>query len=268
MTMDLDFGTPKMIVRKEGAIGWMIFNQPEKRNAVSFAMWQAIPKIIADFEADPAVRVIVLAGAGDKAFVSGADISEFEEKRGSEEAVKIYNEAGDTASEVIASTTKPTIAMIRGICVGGGVSLALTTDIRICSSDSIFAVPAARLGLGYRFAGLKKLVDVVGPSFAKEIFFTAGKFTAEDARMMGLVNRVVPAAELETFVRNYANTIAANAPMTMKAAKMAANAAAKDESQRDMDEIDGAVDACFRSADYIEGRRAFMEKRKPVFKGH
>jgi len=171
-------------------------------------------------------------------------------------------------SVVIASTTKPTIAMIRGICVGGGVSLALTTDIRICSSDSIFAVPAARLGLGYRFAGLKKLVDVVGPSFAKEIFFTAGKFTAEDARMMGLVNRVVPAAELETFVRNCANTIAANAPMTMKAAKMAANAAAKDESQRDMDEIDGAVDACFRSADYIEGRRAFMEKRKPVFKGH
>ena len=157
--------------------------------------------------------------------------------------------------------------MIRGVCVGGGLSLALTTDIRICSSDSIFAVPAARLGLGYRFSGLKKLVEVVGPSFAKEIFFTAGKFSAEDARVMGLVNRVVPPAELESYVRNFANTVAANAPMTMKAAKMAATAAAKDESARDMSAIDAAVDACFKSADYIEGRRAFMEKRKPVFQG-
>lgn len=265
--MNLDFGTPKMIVRKEDGIGWMIFNQPEKRNAVSFDMWIAIPKIIADFEADSAVRVIVLAGAGDKAFVSGADISEFEEKRSSAEAVKVYNEAGDKASEVIADAFKPTISMIRGFCVGGGMSLALTTDIRICSSDSIFAVPAARLGLGYRFSGLKKLVEVVGPSFAKEIFFTAGRFSAEDARIMGLVNRVVPPAELESYVRNFARTVAANAPMTMKAAKMAATAAAKDESARDMVAIDAAVDACFKSADYIEGRRAFMEKRKPAFQG-
>jgi enoyl-CoA hydratase len=265
--MDLDFGTPKMIARKEAGIGWMIFNQPEKRNAVSFAMWQAIPKIMAHYEADPEVRVIILAGAGDKAFVSGADISEFEEKRGSEEAVKVYNAAGDTAGEAIASATKPTLSMIRGICVGGGVSVALNTDIRICSSDTIFAVPAAKLGLGYRFSGLKKLVEVVGPSYAKEIFFTAGKFTAEEARQMGLVNRVVPPAELESYVRNYASTIAANAPLTIKAAKMAATAAAKDESQRDIAAINAAVDTCFKSADYIEGRRAFMEKRKPQFQG-
>ena len=265
--MNIDTGTPKMIARKEGGIGWMTFNQPEKRNAVSFAMWQAIPKIMADFEADPAVRVIVLTGAGDKAFVSGADISEFEEKRGSEEAIASYNAASEAASEAIAHATKPTISMIRGVCVGGGMSVALTTDIRICTNDSIFAVPAAKLGLGYRFSGLKKLVEVVGPSFAKEIFYTAGKFSAEDARLMGLVNRVVPAAELESYVRTYASTIAANAPLTIKAAKMAATAAAKDESARDMAKIDGAVDICFKSADYIEGRRAFMEKRKPVFQG-
>jgi enoyl-CoA hydratase/carnithine racemase len=177
--MNIDTGTPKMLARKEGGIGWMTFNQPEKRNAVSFAMWQAIPRIMADFEADPAVRVIVLTGAGDKAFVSGADISEFEEKRGSQEAIAAYNAASEAASEAIAQATKPTISMIRGFCVGGGMSVALTTDLRICTDDSVFAVPAAKLGLGYRFSGLKKLVEVVGPSFAKEIFFTAGKFSAE-----------------------------------------------------------------------------------------
>lgn len=265
--MELDTGTPKMIARKENGIGWMIFNQPEKRNAVSFAMWQAIPKIIADYEADPAIRVIILTGAGEKAFVSGADISEFEEKRGSEEAVKIYNAAGDHASEVISGATKPTIAMIRGLCVGGGVALALNTDIRICGTDSFFAVPAAKLELGYRYSGLKRLVDVVGPSFAKEIFFTAGRFTAEDARSMGLVNRVVPPGEVESFTRKYAQMIVENAPLTIKAAKMAANAAAKDKSQRDIAALDKAVTECFGSADYVEGRRAFMEKRKPKFQG-
>jgi len=263
----VDLGTTKMIARKEGGIGWMIFNQPEKHNAVSYEMWLAVPKIVAAFEADPDIRVMVLAGAGEKAFVSGADISEFETKRSAEENIKVYDAAGEAAQRSLIEATKPTIAMIRGICIGGGLAIALNTDLRICSANSVFAVPAARLGLGYKYAGIKRLVDVVGPAFAKEIFFSASKFTAEDARIMGLVNRVVPEPELASTVRKLAGTISDNAPLTIKAAKMAINAAVRDPEQRRMAEIDAAIRACFASEDYIEGRRAFMEKRKPRFKG-
>jgi enoyl-CoA hydratase len=263
----MDLGTSKMIARKEGGIGWMIFNQPEKHNAVSLEMWAAVPKIIGAFEADPEVRVIVLSGAGERAFVSGADISEFDKKRSSEETVKTYDAAGEAAHAALGGALKPTIAMIRGICYGGGVAITLQTDIRICAADSVFAVPAAKLGLGYRYSGIKRLVDIVGPAFAKEIFFSAGRFTAEDARIMGLVNRVVPAPELESYVRTFATTIGTNAPLTIKAAKMAINAAVQDAERRQMAEIDAAIKACFASADYIEGRRAFMEKRKPAFTG-
>ncbi len=263
----MDTGTTRMIARKEDGIGWMIFNQPDKLNAVSYDMWLAVPRIIADYEADPDVRVIVLAGAGDKAFVSGADISEFEQKRGTADAIKVYNEAGDHANAALINAAKPTIAMIRGYCIGGGLGIALTTDLRICGDTSTFAVPAAKLGLGYAYGGIKRLADVVGPSFAKEIFYTARQFTAEEARVMGLVNRIVPVAELEAYVRKYAASIAANAPLTVKAAKMAINAAMKDADRRGLAAVQEAVDACFASDDYKEGRRAFMEKRKPAFKG-
>jgi enoyl-CoA hydratase len=265
--VNLDLGTTKMLARKGGGVGWMMFNQPEKHNAVSYAMWLAVPKIIADFEADPGVRVIVLTGAGEKAFVSGADISEFEEKRSAEESIKLYDAAGEAAQSAIINASKPTIAMIRGICIGGGLAIALNTDVRICSANSVFAVPAARLGLGYRYTGIKRLVDIVGPAFAKEIFFSARKFTAEEGRIMGLVNRVVPEAELEATVNAFAATVSANAPLTMKAAKLAIDAAKEDADKRRMAEIDAAIKACFASQDYIEGRRAFMEKRKPRFRG-
>lgn len=263
----MDVGTSKMIARKEGGIGWMIFNQPEKHNAVSLDMWAAVPKIIAAFEADPEVRVIVLAGAGERAFVSGADISEFEAKRDSEAAIAAYDEVGEAAHAALGGALKPTITMIRGICFGGGVGIALMTDVRICSADARFSVPAAKLGVGYRYNGIKRLVDVIGPAFAKEIFFTAGAFTAEDARIMGLVNRVVAPDELEAYVTRFASTISANAPLTIEAAKMAINAAVEDAEQRQLRAVEAAITACRVSSDYVEGRRAFMAKRKPTFMG-
>jgi enoyl-CoA hydratase len=263
----VDLGTTKMIARKEGSIGWMIFNQPEKHNAVTLEMWRAVPKIVAAFEADPDVRVIVLAGAGERAFVSGADISEFDAKRDTEEAIRAYDAVGDMAEAALIGASKPTIAMIRGICFGGGVGIALATDLRICSTDSTFAIPAAKLGVGYGYAGIRRLVDVVGPAFAKEIFFTGGSFTAEDARIMGLVNRVVAPAELEAHVSRFAATIGANAPLTIRAAKLAVNAAVEDAERRRLQPVEDAIKACLASRDYVEGRRAFMQKRKPDFTG-
>jgi enoyl-CoA hydratase/carnithine racemase len=259
--------TDKMIAEKEGAIGWITFNNPARRNAVSMAMWEALADIVRDYEKDSAIRVIVLKGAGDKAFVSGADISEFEEKRSSPETTKIYNQAAGTANEELTHARKPTIAMIRGYCIGGGVSVALSCDLRIAADDAKFGVPAAKLGLGYEAKGVRKLMDVVGPAFAKEIFYTARQFTAAEAVAMGLINRMLPQAQLEAYVRDCAGTIAANAPLTVASIKTIIGEMAKDESARDMALCQTVVDICFSSADYVEGRTAFMAKRKPVFKG-
>src|SRR3954463_14666994 len=207
--------TDKMLSRKDGHVGYVIFNNPERHNAVSLDMWAATSQILETFARDDEVRVVVIAGAGGKSFVSGADISKFESERSSLEAVKHYNTIVARANESIAEFPKPTIAMIRGYCIGGGVGLALCCDLRICSDNSKFGVPAAKLGLGYGFKGIKKLVDVVGPSFAKEIFFTARQFTAAEAVTMGLVNRSLPVEELESYVKNYAETISGNAPLTV-----------------------------------------------------
>ena len=259
--------TDRILSRKEGAIGWLVFNNPERRNAVSLDMWQAIPSVLENFEKDPDIRVVVLAGAGDKAFVSGADISKFESERSTLDATKHYNVTVEKAYAGIQDFPKPTIAMIRGYCIGGGLGLAVCCDLRICSDNSRFAVPAAKLGLGYSYAGLRRLVDVVGPAFSREIFFTARQFDTEEARAMGLVNRVVPEAELETYVKNYAETIAGNAPLTVKAVKYIVGEVMKDETKRNVARCAEMVDQCFASNDFIEGRRAFMEKRKPAFKG-
>lgn len=259
--------TDKMLSRKDGHLGYIIFNNPERHNAVSLEMWEACGDLINQFEKDKDVRVVVITGAGDKAFISGADISKFEEERASQAAVDRYNKAVDHGYGAVAKFTKPTIAMIRGYCIGGGMGLATCCDIRICSDNSRFGVPAAKLGLGYSYPGVKRLADIVGPSFTKEIFYTARQFDAEEARMMGLVNRVVPVAQLETYVRDYANMIAGNAPMTVDSIKLITNEIYKDESKRDMKACDDAVAACFASNDYKEGRAAFMEKRRPVFTG-
>jgi enoyl-CoA hydratase/carnithine racemase len=259
--------TDKMLSRKERGVGYLIFNNPERHNAVSLEMWEGASAILAGFAADKDVRVVVLTGAGGKAFVSGADISKFESERSSQEAIDRYAVAVDKANAAAYEFPKPTIAMIRGYCIGGGMGLALCCDLRICSDNSKFAVPAAKLGLGYPFKGIKKLVDLVGPSFAKEIFYTARQFTAAEALQMGLVNRVLPAEELEKFVKDCADTISGNAPLTVNSVKFIVGEAVKDESQRDMKQCADLVTQCFASNDYTEGRKAFMEKRKPAFTG-
>ncbi|MDI3469219.1 MAG: Enoyl-CoA hydratase [Pseudolabrys sp.] len=259
--------TDKMLARKDGGVGYLTFNNPERHNAVSLEMWEAAEGFLDDFKNDKAVRTVIVTGAGGKAFVSGADISKFDKERSTQEGIDRYNVAVDRAYNAFYNFPKPTIAMIRGYCIGGGVGLALCCDMRICTEGSKFAVPAAKLGLGYRYGGLKKLVDVVGPSFAKEIFFTARQFTAAEAQTMGLVNRVLPDSELENYVKTYADMIAANAPLTVDSVKFIVAQAVLDESKRDLKKCDEMVQACFASKDYREGRKAFMEKRKPVFTG-
>lgn len=257
--------TDKILTEQSGDIARIVFNQPEKRNAVSLEMWEAVERAAGEFAADPSVRILILSGAGGKAFVSGADVSKFESERASKEAVDHYNATTKRVYDKIEAFPKPTIAQIDGFCVGGGVALALCCDLRICGQGSQFAIPAAKLGLGYGYPGLKRLVDVVGPSFAKEIFFTARRFDAEEARSMGLVTRVVANGTVAEAAETTATMIAANAPMTVESVKFIVGEIVKDDS--DLAACDAKVKACFASQDYIEGRRAFLEKRKPNFIG-
>lgn len=259
--------TNKIITEQSGDIARIIFNQPEKRNAVSLEMWEAVEASVTRLADDETVRILILSGAGGKAFVSGADVSKFETERASKDAVAHYNATTKRVYDLVEAFPKPTIAQIDGFCVGGGVALALCCDLRICGHGSQFAIPAAKLGLGYGYPGLKRLVDVVGPSFAKEIFFTGQRFDAEDARFMGLVNRVVEDSKVGEAAEETAKTIAANAPMTVASVKFIVGQTLEPESKRDLEKCDALVRACFDSQDYIEGRRAFLEKRKPVFVG-
>ena len=259
--------TDKLIGRKDGAIGWVTFNNPQKRNAMSMEMTQAFGMVLEEFIRDPAIRVVILHGAGDKAFVSGADISEFKDKRSTAEATELYSAASNRTGKLLKECPKPTIAMIRGYCMGGGMGTAVACDLRIASDDSRFGVPAAKLGVGYRYERLKQLEELVGPSFTAEIFYTGRQFTAQEALQMGLINRMLPAAELEKYVLDYANTIAGNAPLTIAAVKRSVIEMSKDAEERDIALCNKMVDDCFASADYIEGRDAFVEKRKAVFQG-
>lgn len=257
--------TEQLIVEKENGVGRVLFNNQARRNAMTFEMWSDLPTVLDDFMADDDVRVVVVAGAGGKAFCAGADISQFEKNRSGEEATAMYNAAVSKASFALQDIAKPTIARIEGFCIGGGVGIAMCCDLRIANDVSTYAVPAAKLGLGYVHEGLKRLVDVVGPSTAKEIFYTARQFTAEEAMGMGIVNRVVPRALLDAYVDDYTTRMAENAPLTILAAKIVINELVKPGGP-DYALCDRVVDDCFASEDYQEGRKAFMEKRKPQFK--
>ncbi len=257
----------KILSRCDGGVAEIIFNNPAKRNAVSLDMWERMIEVLTEFEADPSVRVLVVSGAGGKAFVSGADISKFESQRSSKEAVEHYGKTSALAYETLYNFSKPTIAKINGYCVGGGMALSVTCDIRYCEEGSRFAIPAAKLGLGYGYAGIKRLADLVGISRAMEIFYTARMFSAQEAYDMGLVNAVLPVDELDARVNETTAMITQNAPLTIATAKAAGRQVTAPSTERDLTEVDRMVMTCFQSSDYTEGRRAFMEKRKPQFTG-
>jgi enoyl-CoA hydratase len=263
----MQLNTEKMIGEKEGGVGWMIFNNPARRNAMALEMWSAVEAILDEFESDDAIKVIVMKGAGDKAFVSGADISEFKERRNNAEAAAEYARISEGARARLLAVKKPLIAMIQGYCLGGGMAVAMAADMRFASDDSQFGIPAARLSIAYGFEGLHKLVHLVGPALASEIMFTARRVEPEEAQRIGLINRAVPLDDLESTVREVTDAICRNAPLSITASKYTIGQILTDKEDRDYEEIKRLSKMCFDSNDYKEGREAFMEKRSPAFSG-
>jgi enoyl-CoA hydratase len=257
----------KILTQRDGSVGTVIISNQEKYNAMTAQMWRDLPAHIAELDADPAIRVIVLVGDGDRAFVSGADISQFGAQRNDPVGLRRYNEAVDAAYTAPVKAGKPVIAKVRGICMGGGLGLAAGCDIRICADDARFRMPAGRLSLGYDQAGVHRFVSLIGVQNTYDIFFSARIFGADDALRMGFVSRVVPASELDEAVQTMASAIADNAPLTAKAVKMTVNAFLEDPANRHSAAAQAAIDACNASEDYREGVLAFEQKRKPRFVG-
>jgi len=263
----MKLATDKIIAEVKDGIGWLTFNQPEKRNAMSLEMWQGTADALDAFAEDDAVRVVVMKGAGDKAFVSGADISQFEKSRSNAEVAAQYADVANGARTRLWDLDKPLIAQIRGYCLGGGLAVAMAADFRIASDDSQFGIPAARMGLVYGYEGIKALVDLVGPGMAKHILYTARRYPAEEALKMGLIEQVVPAADLDAAVLETATQIARNAPISIRGTKKIVREIATRDRAPDFDMMEALGREALDSADYREGRTAFMEKRQPVFSG-
>ena len=256
-----------LAVEKRGAVGWLVFNQPAKKNAISGDMWRAIPPAMEQFDRDPEVRCVAFRGAGNEAFAAGADISEFEKNRSGEGAVTKYDDLLDRVLHAIQGSPKPSLAMIYGFCLGGGVEIALACDLRYCGASAQFGVPAAKLGLGYNIEGHKRLLETVGHACAREIMFLGRRYNADEAFAMGLVHRVLPDAELEPYVDDVMQTLCANAPLSIANTKTILEEYVKSSGLPDEERMRAAIERCAKSADYVEGRRAFMEKRKPRFSG-
>ena len=263
----IELKTQKILADVDGGIGWLTFNHPERRNAVSLEMWQGIGDALEAFQKDAAVRVVVMRGAGGKSFVSGADISEFDQHRANAHQRKQYAEISGRGHHWLAHFEKPLLALIQGYCIGGGLAISLSADVRFATPDSVFGIPAAKLGLGYEYAGTAALARLVGPSAARDILFSARFLEADEALRIGLINFVVSDEEIEARVRAYADTISRNAPLTIRAAKASLNAFERYSDLAAARDVAPLVDACFESDDYKEGRRAFAEKRKPDFRG-
>ncbi len=267
MSAQLQLDTERMLAHSEDGIGWMTFNNPARHNALSLEMWRGIGDILETWSTDADVRVVIMRGAGGKAFVSGADISEFDSRRASAAQRVEYDNIAGRASHRLATFEKPMLAMIEGYCVGGGLATALAADIRFATPDSRFGIPAAKLGLGYDYPGLAKLARLVGPSRARDILFSARLMEAAEAERIGLVNFLAGRDSIEAETVGYARAVAANAPLTVKAVKAALNTWENGADRTDIERVKRLVDACFDSDDYKEGRSAFMAKRPPRFQG-
>jgi enoyl-CoA hydratase/carnithine racemase len=263
----MELSTDKIIAESTDGVGWLTINNPERRNAISLEMWAAMQTAVTAFGADPQVRCVVMKGAGDKAFASGADISQFEKNRSDAEAAAQYAAISRVGRDSLLGLDKPLIAMIRGFCMGGGLGIAMTADLRVAAEDAVLGIPAARLGIAYDTLNVSNLVALVGPSRAKDILITGRRIAAPEALAIGLLNRVVPVDGLEDAVAEITAQIVDNAPLSMRASKLTVNQVSRGEGACDDELIEALGRACFDSADYQEGRRAFMDKRKPEFKG-